>query len=172
MSPGSAPSVPIRFGPADATSGARGQYTLDLDTLELRRGGQPICLRPRAARLLAVLLRHGGRLVSTAELRRELWGDRHVEWRNGLHRCVRDLRRALADDARQPRFVATVARLGYRFVGERPRAQESEFTAPSSPARLVRGFRRPSVAFATGFAAALLLPVIFLLACLALATPW
>ena len=166
------PTDTIRFGPANTLDDARGQYTLDLVSFELRHQGRPIRIRPRAARALALLVRNEGRLVPCEQLRLELWGDRHLEWRNGLHRCVRDLRYALADDARHPRFVATVARLGYRFVGELTPPAEREEPLPAAPSRLACGGRRPSVAFVAGFAAALLLPVTLLLVCLAAAMGW
>ena len=170
MEPHCEPSRTVRFGPAGAGDGERGLYALDLETLELRHRASPVRIRPRAARVLAMLVRHEGRLVSCEVLRRELWGERHLEWRNGLHRCVRDLRRALEDDARRPRFVATVTHLGYRFVGERMPRTERDEAAEIQPAALL-SWRRPSFSFAAGFATALLLPALLLLACLVVAAP-
>jgi DNA-binding winged helix-turn-helix (wHTH) protein len=159
----------IRFGPAGAPAGDRGQYILDLDTLELRHRGHPVRLRPRAVGLLALLLRAEGRLVPAEELRSGLWGETHLEWRNGLHRCVRDLRLALGDDARQPRLVATVARLGYRFVGEIVPSSELEHPKPVAAERVAAGTRRRSTAFMAGFGAALLVPLAILFICSAAA---
>jgi DNA-binding winged helix-turn-helix (wHTH) protein len=116
-----------------------------------------------AALLLDLLLGDAGRMVPIEALRRALWGDSHLEWRNGIHRCVRDLRAALGDDARHPRFVATVARLGYRFVGERTKAEPAAAPAPA------RERRRHTAAFAAGFVVALTLPLMLLLLCVAAA---
>ena len=97
-------------------------------------------------------------MVTIEEFRNELWGDQIVGWRASLHQCVRDLRRALADDARSPSFVATVSRMGYRFVGER---------MPQVEPRTIRGLlRRPSVAYAAGIATAVLLPASLLVLCI------
>lgn len=72
-------------------------------------------LRPLVTRALCLLVRRRGRLVSRAELRRELWGEAILEWEPGLHQVIRQLRRALGDDAREPAYVETVPRRGYRF---------------------------------------------------------
>ncbi len=148
----------IGFGASGAQGSRRLEFELDARTLELSHQGRPLELRPQAVQLLAILLRNEGRLVPIEELRGELWGEQHLEWRDSLYQCVRDLRRALSDDARSPRFVANVPRLGYRFVG---------MSAPIVPS--VPGpNRRHSIAFAAGFAAAVLLPVSFFILCVAL----
>jgi DNA-binding winged helix-turn-helix (wHTH) protein len=160
--------VVIRFGPVGSEGEVRSSFELDVERLELCRGGHPVELRPQAVRALSILLGHEGRLVPARELRRELWGSRHVEWRNGLHQVVRELRRALEDDARRPRFVETVPSLGYRFVGARiaPDPSDSADTAPprSLPLRQALA-RRGSVAFAAGVATAVVIPAALLAAC-------
>ncbi len=155
----------VRFGPAGAVALDRYRFELQVETDELRCDGRPVALRPQAVRALSLLVRRGGRLVTVDELRAELWGNQHLEWRNSLHQCVRDLRRALSDDARHPRFVATVPRRGYRFVGERipAEAKVSRFGG------VVRAFRRPSLAFAAGVATAVLVPASFFVLCVVLA---
>lgn len=162
----------VRFGPANPSGSERWAFELDLETLDLRRHGTPIELRPQALRVLALLLRHEGTLVTIERVRREIWGDQHLEWRNSLHQCVRDLRRTLADEAGRPRFVATVARRGYRFIGETLPAAEFLATGAGSGLhpRLSRAWRRPLLAFAAGVAAAALLPVSILLLCAFLAS--
>lgn len=149
----------IRFGPAKATPDAGEEYNLDLESFELRQRGRPVRIRPRAARALAVLLQNEGRMVPCEQLRMQLWGTRHLEWRNGLHRCLRDVRRALSDDARHPRFVATVGSLGYRFVGR--------CAAPAPSGRPAQGWHRQAAAFAAGVALVLVAAVAFVLFCLA-----
>ena len=76
----------------------RYRFELQVETDELRCDRRPVALRPQAVRALSLLVRRGGRLVTVDELRAELWGNQHLEWRNSLHQCVRDLRRALSDD--------------------------------------------------------------------------
>ena len=156
----------VRFRPAGAVALDRYRFELQVETDELRYDGRPVDLRPQAARALSLLVRRAGRLVTFDELRAELWGDQHLEWRNSLHQCVRDLRRALSDDARHPRFVATVPRKGYRFVGER-----SPAAVPMSRfGGVVRTFRRPSRAFAAGIATAVLVPASLFALCVILAS--
>jgi DNA-binding winged helix-turn-helix (wHTH) protein len=92
-----------------------GDYTFDQANGFLKKGEEQIHLRPLAIRLLTILLSNSGSLVSRDELRRELWGERVVEWETGLHRLVKELRTALQEDARHPRYIRTVARRGYRF---------------------------------------------------------
>jgi DNA-binding winged helix-turn-helix (wHTH) protein len=162
----------VRFGPANPVGPERGAFQLNLETLELRHLGEPVALRPQAARALVLLLRHEGELVTIDELRRELWGGQHLEWRNSLHQCVRDLRRALADDPARPRFVATVARRGYRFVGDTTSKADRELSVaePKHAGALREVWRRPWVAFVAGAATFVLLPIsLLMLLCAVLA---
>jgi DNA-binding winged helix-turn-helix (wHTH) protein len=95
------------------------RYVLETDSGELRRwrGGEAVALQPQPGRVLEALLRAPGRVVSREELAVLLWGDRHFVDRDlGLNQCVMQIRRALGDDAQQPRFVQTVPRRGYRFL--------------------------------------------------------
>jgi DNA-binding winged helix-turn-helix (wHTH) protein len=58
-----------------------------------------------------------GRLVTRDALTAAIWGDgTHVKFDDGLNYCVRQLRAALGDDARSPRFIETIPRRGYRFI--------------------------------------------------------
>ncbi|HXO41942.1 MAG TPA: winged helix-turn-helix domain-containing protein [Thermoanaerobaculia bacterium] len=92
-------------------------FELLLDTCELFRGGRPVRLQQRPARLLALLARHAGEAVSRDEIHQQVWGDRaFVDLEQALNFSVRQLRLALGDSAAEPRFVATVPRYGYRFV--------------------------------------------------------
>ena len=92
-------------------------YEIDLGTGELRRSGQPVALQRQPARVLARLVSRAGTLVPREELHAAVWGDGvHVDFERGLNYCIRQLRQALGDDPKAPRFIKTVARQGYRFV--------------------------------------------------------
>ena len=67
--------------------------------------------------LLWYLIRHKGRLIGKTELLEALWPDTVVE-ENNLNQSVSALRQALGDDAKTPRYIATVKGRGYQFVGE------------------------------------------------------
>ncbi len=91
-------------------------YVLDADTRELLRGGRVLPLGPKALELLELLLRERPRAVSVTRLRGALWPRTHVG-ATSLHVLVSQLRAALDDEAREPRFVRTVQRFGYAFCG-------------------------------------------------------
>lgn len=94
-----------------------GEFELDLASGELQHSGTPIHLQPQPAKLLQLLASHPGRLLTREELRQELWGsDTFVDFDQGLNFCIKQIRTALADDAEEPRYIATVPRRGYRFI--------------------------------------------------------
>ncbi len=92
-----------------------GEFTFNDECGELRKQGRRVHLRPLALRALTLLLENAGSTVTREKLRDALWDRKVVEWETGLHRIAKELRRALGDDARKPRFIETVARRGYRF---------------------------------------------------------
>jgi cholera toxin transcriptional activator len=97
----------VRFGvfEADPLSG------------ELHRQGLKIHLPEQAFRVLVLLLRSPGMLVTREELRTNLWEtDTFVDFDHGLNTAIYKIRRALGDSARSPRFVETVSRRGFRFL--------------------------------------------------------
>jgi DNA-binding winged helix-turn-helix (wHTH) protein len=94
-----------------------GAFDLDLATGELCRDGRPLPLQRQPARALACLVARAGTLVPREELHAAIWGpDVHVDFDRGLNYCIRQLREALDDDAKAPRFIETIARQGYRFI--------------------------------------------------------
>lgn len=72
-------------------------------------------LRPMAAHALSILIARRGSIVTRDEFRDALWRGQYVEWEMGLHQVIRQLRKALGDDARNPRWLETVPRRGYRL---------------------------------------------------------
>jgi DNA-binding winged helix-turn-helix (wHTH) protein len=93
-----------------------GACVLDRERRELRRRGEAVHLSPKAFELLLALLESRPRPVSKADLRRRLWPSTFVEEAN-LPNLVAELRVAIGDDARRPRFVGTVHSFGYAFSG-------------------------------------------------------
>src|SRR5262245_33461144 len=133
---------------------AFGPYLLDPIGGRLLRGATGVALRPKTFAVLEYLARHPGRLVSTRELLDAVWPDTHVT-PSVLTGCIREVRRALADDAKRARFVETVHRRGYRFVaGADPYAMLVDLVARILS--LTRGgeLAGPAVRFAASVAAA------------------
>ena len=91
--------------------------TLDTDSRELRREGQPVQVSGKAFRLLEVLVKSAPKALSKDELQNRVWPDVFVSESN-LASLVAELRRALGDDARRPAFIRTVYGFGYAFCGE------------------------------------------------------
>ena len=90
-------------------------FRLDLGNETLWRDGQRIPLTPKAFALLAILIENSGKLLTQHELIESLWPDTYVQ-PEVLKTHIRDLRSALGDDARMPRFIDTHHRRGYRFI--------------------------------------------------------
>jgi DNA-binding winged helix-turn-helix (wHTH) protein len=93
-----------------------GEFTLDLHTSRLLRAGQPVDLQPKTFTLLHLLLESAGQLVSREQIEALLWPD-VVVTDDSLFQALRKLRVVLGDDARTPRFIETVPKRGYRWVG-------------------------------------------------------
>jgi len=91
-------------------------FRLDVAEERLWRGQEPVALKPRAFAILRYLLEHPRRLVTKGELLSQVWGDVRVN-DAVLKTHLREIRRALDDDVRSPRFIETAHRRGYRFVG-------------------------------------------------------
>ncbi|MEO7117155.1 MAG: AAA family ATPase [Caldimonas sp.] len=93
----------------------------------LRAGDEVVALPPKALGVLWLLLSRAGEVVSKQELLKVVWLGAVVT-EGVIAACLRDLRRALHDDAGQPRFIATAHRIGYRFIAAVTRGH----TAPAS----------------------------------------
>lgn len=83
---------------------------------EVWRAGSRVALEPKALDVLLILLRDAGRVVEKRRLLAEVWADVHVT-DSSLARAITQVRRAIGDDHRQPRFVETVPTRGYKFIG-------------------------------------------------------
>ena len=135
-------------------------------------GERRLDLTPKAFAVLRHLVEHAGRLITKEELLSAVWGDTIVS-DAALASCIRDLRKALGDSSRTPRYIETVHRRGFRFIGpiagrhvpgacraaERPSPashRELPLTMPARPRRwwaerpssrgFMPGWRAPSMA--------------------------
>jgi DNA-binding winged helix-turn-helix (wHTH) protein/tetratricopeptide (TPR) repeat protein len=94
---------------------AFGRFRSDLRTGQLWRDGGEVSLTPRAAAVLHTLAQQAQELVTRQELFERIWGGMAVT-DDALTSCIQELRRALGDDARQPRYIETRHRRGYRLM--------------------------------------------------------
>lgn len=99
----------VRFGP----------FAIDTRTWTLSHNGVAVDVSPRLVEILAYLVEENGAIVTKEQLLDRFWPDVHVT-ENTLARAIADLRKALGDSAEHPRVIQTLARRGYRFVGEAP----------------------------------------------------
>jgi TolB-like protein/DNA-binding winged helix-turn-helix (wHTH) protein len=135
---------PVRFG----------LFELDLKTRQLTKNGVNIRLAQQSIQVLSLLLEHPGEIVTREELRRHLWpSDVFVDFDHGLNKSIQKLRDALGDSAGSPRYIETIPRIGYRFIGPANgataiREPTSDINAPppqnlaSAPQAGIAGSRR------------------------------
>jgi DNA-binding winged helix-turn-helix (wHTH) protein len=100
-------------------SGVRrfGPFRFHPETGELFRNGERVELQNQPARVLDLFTRRAGELVTREELRSTLWGnDTYVDFDRSLNFCVRRIRIALEDSSREPTYLETLPRRGYRFL--------------------------------------------------------
>ncbi|HYG05876.1 MAG TPA: response regulator transcription factor [Stenotrophomonas sp.] len=95
-----------------------GHLHVHLGLREVTVGGQPAALSRKEYSLLALLLRHAGRVVTQPQLLRELWGPTHEHDTHYLRILVGKLRQKLHDDAATPRYIVTEPGVGLRFIGQ------------------------------------------------------
>ena len=96
-----------------------GVFEADLDTRELRKQGSRLRIQDQPFAVLATLLNRAGTVVTREQLREKLWpADTFVDFDHSLNTAVNKIREVLGDSASNPRFIETLARRGYRFIGE------------------------------------------------------
>jgi DNA-binding winged helix-turn-helix (wHTH) protein/Tfp pilus assembly protein PilF len=97
----------VRFGP----------FTVDLVSRELRHRDVKIRLQELPFQILTILVKQPGEWVSREELRQQLWpADTFVDFEHSINTAIGKLRKALGDDAGQPRYIETLPKRGYRFI--------------------------------------------------------
>ena len=148
-----------------------GVFVADVRAGELTKQGKRIRLQDQPFQLLLMLLQTPGETVTREELRTKLWPRTIVDFDHGLNKAISKIREALEDSSENPRLVETVARRGYRFIGDvavidekRTEPSASDLTTTSASAillasPLVQGarnfvWRLLGVGFAVAFATA------------------
>ena len=126
-----------------------GEHVLDPDRRELTRGSEAVALGPQVFDLLLHLVRNRERVVSKDDLIEVVWGGRIVS-ESTLTSHINAVRKAIGDTGEEQRLVRTIARKGYRFVGE---VREADAPERAEPARRDEGLAqvlalpdRPSIA--------------------------
>ena len=114
----------LRFGP----------FELDARSGELRKHGVRIRLQEQSFQILLMLLDHPGEVVLREDIRLRLWPNNTVvEFDHSINAAVKRLRTALGESAEAPRYLETLAKRGYRFVGEVERVGKVEATPREGP---------------------------------------
>ena len=126
-----------------------GSYEVHLRAGEVYRAGRRIKLQVQPFHVLAMLLEHPGEVVIREDLQRRLWpADTFVDFDHSLNTAVKKLRLALSDDKKKPRFIETLPKRGYRFIGTlsrgEPPAKPSSMASP--PAPLISRYRAKTAA--------------------------
>ena len=115
---------------ADVKSESRllrfGDFEADLRSGELRKAGRKLKFGGQPFQVLAILLEQPGEVVTREELQKRLWPDTFVDVDHNLNTSINRIREVLGDSAENPRFVETLPRRGYRFIGELERAVEPD----------------------------------------------
>ncbi|MET0809460.1 MAG: response regulator transcription factor [Pseudoxanthomonas sp.] len=94
-----------------------GRLRVDLSRREVHLHGEPVALTRKEYMLLALLLRHAGRVMTQPQLLKEVWGPTHQYDTHYLRILVGKLRLKLGDEASSPKYIATEPGVGLRFVG-------------------------------------------------------
>ena len=140
-----------------------GVFELDPESGELRKQGLKVRLQEQPFQILQILLEHPGKVVTREELQRRVWpADTFVDFDQGLYNATKKLREALGDSADSPRYVETLSRRGYRFIGtvngNGSAALPAAEVPPKSPTAETRASRRRlQLGIALGLGAAALI---------------
>ncbi|MGB8478229.1 MAG: winged helix-turn-helix domain-containing protein [Acidobacteriaceae bacterium] len=105
-------------------------FELDVRAGELRRQGVRLRIRGQPLQVLEILLEHAGDVVTREELQSQIWpADTFIDFDHSLHNAIARVREVLGDSAENPRFIETLPRRGYRYIGP-----VEDATAPSGSA--------------------------------------
>jgi DNA-binding winged helix-turn-helix (wHTH) protein/Flp pilus assembly protein TadD len=109
-------------------------WVLERASGELTRGGQTQRLPPQPLAALIELADHAGEVITRERLARVLWPRGIVDFDNSLNAVARKLRVTLGDDSETPRYIETLPRIGYRFIGKIESAPEATGAARTTAA--------------------------------------
>jgi len=115
-----------------------GTFEADMRAGELRKQGLKVRLQDQPFQILVMLLEQPGELVTRQEIHQKLWpADTFVDFDHGLNNAINRLREALGDSAGTPRFIETLPKKGYRFIGQvtgdEPPAEAEDQLAEGTP---------------------------------------
>src|SRR2546423_13947039 len=103
-----------------------GVFEIDLHSGELRKNGIRLRLSGQPFQVLSVLVEHAGEVVTREELHSKLWpANTFVDFDHGLNNAVARIREVLNDSSDTPRYIETIPRRGYRFIGPSSAAARS-----------------------------------------------
>jgi TolB-like protein/DNA-binding winged helix-turn-helix (wHTH) protein/Tfp pilus assembly protein PilF len=129
-------------------------FELDTRAGQLRKRGVKLRLRGQPLQVLAILVEHAGEVVTREELQTQIWpADTFVDFDHGLHNSIARIREVLGDSAETPRYIETLPRRGYRFIGQvedfqTPRLAEAPVANASPAATLAPPRKRnPTLVF-------------------------
>ncbi len=91
--------------------------TIDCENFRVQKDGQKVTLTPRAFDVLIFLMKNGERVIEKQELFEQIWKDTFVT-NNALTKIIKEIRHALEDSADEPRYIETISKRGYRFIGK------------------------------------------------------
>ncbi len=120
-----------------------GIFEADLQTGELYKNGIKVPLQGQPFQVCALLLERAGELVTREDLRQKVWPqDTFVDFERALNTAIAKIRLALGDEAVNPRFVQTLPRRGYRFIGPVAKPDAQPVTQPVAPVASTGRFER------------------------------
>ena len=118
-----------------------GVFEVELRAGELRKRGVRIRLQEQPFQVLAMLIQRPGEIVTREELRTRLWSaDTFVDFDHGVNKAINRIRDAIGDSATSPRFIETVARRGYRFIGDVTAVEQTGVSPREPPVDTPPGF--------------------------------
>jgi len=122
-----------------------GIFEADLQTGELYKNGMKVPLQGQPFQVCSLLLEHAGELVTREELRQRVWPeDTFVDFEQALNTAIAKIRLALGDEADNPKFVQTLPRRGYRFIGPVAKPDPQPVKQAVAPVTSKGWFERPT----------------------------
>ena len=113
-------------------------FEVDLRAGEVYKAGRKIRLQVLPFQALAMLMERPGEVVTRKEFEKRLWpGDTFVDFDHSLNTAIKKLRLALCDDKKKPRFVETLPKRGYQFIGKLEHAVPPSPATPPAPSSWV-----------------------------------